>query len=423
MNIVYLFRDSAAARIPLYGYAPKLFDLLCKQNGSWDKIQQEFIFKTDIDPQKMSETLTGFPLVFVDESSQEAPAVFGFFERSWNSIFETPKTQNIDNDQNNMKVQNIDIDQNNKKFLNDDTDRSSRIVLNHDIDQPFNFPTQRLPEKFSSYYCDKLKTELHSRKYSPQTQKSYVYYMKLLCWTLQKTPEKIRPNDISEFLAEIEKNKNYSSASMNLAISAIKFFYKHVMKDDTINEHRRPRHDVRHPVVFSKEEIQKIFGMEKNPKHRLLLMLVYSSGLRVSEVVSLKKEHIDLSRNVVYIRLGKGRKDRSTLLSEKAAQFLTEYYDFFKIDKWLFPGQPVTRHLSIRSAQQIFDKAVRRAGVMKKATIQCLRHTFATHLLENGTDIRYIQALLGHSSLRTTERYTHVAKRSVLSIKSPLDTF
>jgi site-specific recombinase XerD len=151
-------------------------------------------------------------------------------------------------------------------------------------------------------------------------------------------------------------------------------------------------------------------------------MLVYSSCLRVSEVVALKKEHIDLSRKVIYIRLGKGRKDRNTLLSEKAAMFIEEYYNFFNIDKWLFPGQPATHHLTIRSAQNIFDKAVRRAGIEKKITIHGLRHTFATHLLESGTDIRYIQTLLGHANLRTTERYTHVAKRSVLNIKSPLDT-
>jgi site-specific recombinase XerD len=162
--------------------------------------------------------------------------------------------------------------------------------------------------------------------------------------------------------------------------------------------------------------------MEKNPKHRLLLMLVYSSGLRVSEVVALKKEHIDLSRKVIHVRLGKGRKDRCTLLSEKAAQFIGEYCAYFDIETWLFPGQREARPLTIRSAQHIFDKAVRCAGIAKKVSIHSFRHSFATHLLESGTDIRYIQTLLGHSNIRTTERYTHVACRNVLSIKSPLDT-
>jgi site-specific recombinase XerD len=151
-------------------------------------------------------------------------------------------------------------------------------------------------------------------------------------------------------------------------------------------------------------------------------MLVYSSGLRVSEVVVLKREHIDLSRKVVNIKTGKGRKDRCTVLSEKAALFVSEYFGSFRIQTWLFPGQPASRHLSIRSAQHIFEKSALRAGITKQISIYGLRHTFATHLLASGTDIRYIQALLGHASIRTTERYTHVARRNILSVKSPLDS-
>jgi site-specific recombinase XerD len=166
-------------------------------------------------------------------------------------------------------------------------------------------------------------------------------------------------------------------------------------------------------------------------------MLVYSSGLRVSEVIALKREHIDLSRKVIYVRQGKGRKDRSTILSEKAVQCIAEYFASYSTQYWLFPGQPSTCPLSIRSAQHIFEKAVKQAKIRKTTSIHCLRHSFATHLLENGTDISYIEcsvfyrchnekdrtlALLGHSSIKTTERYIHVARRSVLSIKSPLDT-
>jgi len=194
------------------------------------------------------------------------------------------------------------------------------------------------------------------------------------------------------------------------------------MKDNSINEQHRPRHNARLSTVLSQGEISKILAMENNPKHRLLLMLAYSSGLRVSEVVALKKEHIDLSRKVIYVRLGKGRKDRCTILSEKASRVIAEYCACHNIETWLFPGQIAGRPLTIRSAQHIFDKAVRRAKIAKALSIHSLRHTFATHLLESGTDIRYIQELLGHSSVRTTERYTHVARRSILSIKSPLDS-
>jgi len=168
--------------------------------------------------------------------------------------------------------------------------------------------------------------------------------------------------------------------------------------------------------------MKEIIRMEKNIKHRLLLMLVYSSGLRVSEVVALKKESIDFSRKVIYIKKAKGRKDRYTLLSEKAAGLVKEYYVSGGIQTWLFPGQPKTGPITIRTAQHIVDKALRNAEINKKVSIHGLRHAFATHLLESGTDIRYIQELLGHTSLRTTERYTHVAKRNILAIKSPLDT-
>jgi site-specific recombinase XerD len=235
-------------------------------------------------------------------------------------------------------------------------------------------------------------------------------------------PEDISPEDLTQFLAAMEKNGEYSVSAMNLAISAIKFLFRNVLKDDKINERHRPRQDERLPIVLSTDEIKRILSMEKNPKHRLLLMLAYSSGLRVSEVVALKKEHIDFSRKVIYIRQGKGRKDRSTILSEKAAQFIEEYINFFNICVWLFPGQKSNCPLTIRSAQHIFDKSLRRAQIFKKISIHGLRHSFATHLLESGTDIRYIQSLLGHANIRTTERYTHVARRNVLKIKSPLDT-
>jgi site-specific recombinase XerD len=208
---------------------------------------------------------------------------------------------------------------------------------------------------------------------------------------------------------------------MNLVLSALKFFYKNIMKNFNINEQKRPIKDKILPIILSKEEITKMVDMEKNPKHKLLLMLCYSSGLRVSEVVALKKEHIDLSRKVVIIKLGKGRKDRNTLLAANSIQYILDYFLFYDIDKWVFPGQTASRPLTVRTAQRIFDKAAKKAEIIKDVSIHNLRHAFATHLLEKGYDIRYIQDLLGHASIRTTERYTHVAKRVVLNITSPLD--
>jgi site-specific recombinase XerD len=339
-----------------------------------------------------------------------APNAINQKENAPNVIKQTEYTPNKEKQSKFSPISGIETNAANKKV--EDTSNS-----------PFSFPVSAsLPEKLSEHWRAKLETELRSRKYSLQTRRAYIYYNRLICRTLQKPPEQIQPDDITEFLALMEKDKEYSASAMNLAISAIKFFFKYILKTDAVSEKHRPRHDGRLPMILSKEEISKIFLLEKNPKHRLLLMLVYSSGLRVSEVVALKKEHIDLSRKVIYVRLGKGRKDRSTLLSEKAAQYIVEYYKYFNTEKWIFPGQPINHHLSIRSAQYIFDKAVHRANIQKKVSIHGLRHTFATHLLESGTDIRYIQTLLGHVSIRTTERYTRVARRNVLNIKSPLDT-
>jgi len=150
--------------------------------------------------------------------------------------------------------------------------------------------------------------------------------------------------------------------------------------------------------------------------------MVYASGLRVSEVVNLKRQDIDISRETIKIRAGKGRKDRYTLVSETVRKDLEEYYIRYNITNWLFSGADPNTHLAKRSAQYIFDHALKKAKIEKAASIHSLRHSFATHLLESGTDIRYIQELLGHASLITTERYTHVARRKVLSITSPLDT-
>jgi site-specific recombinase XerD len=208
---------------------------------------------------------------------------------------------------------------------------------------------------------------------------------------------------------------------MNQALSAIKFFYTRVLPKDIIEEQHRPRQARRLPVVLSKEEIKKMFLLETNCKHRLLLMMVYASGMRVSEVVSLKCKDIDTDRQTINIKDGKGDKDRYSLMSETVVKALDEYYPQYEVTDWLFNGADPGKHLSVRSAQHIFEHALKRAKIQKDATIHSLRYSFATHLLEGGTDIRYIQELLGHASIVTTERYTHVARHKALSIRSPLD--
>jgi site-specific recombinase XerD len=273
---------------------------------------------------------------------------------------------------------------------------------------------------FGEEWQARLETEMRSRKYSPSTHAVYVHFNRMLCKKSQKTPDEISPDDVKRFMAGMERG-GHSASTMNLAYSAIKFFFRNVLGKDGIRWQRRPKQDKVLPSVLSKEEIKKILDTEGNPRNRILLMLVCSAGLRVSEAVAVKREHIDIDRRTAYVKAGKGRKDRCTILSEKAIPFLKEYCERYGIQMWLFPGQSTYKPLSIRSAQRIFENAIQKAGIAKKTSIHGLRHTFATHLLENGTDIRYIQALLGHSSVRTTERYARVALRKVLTVKSPLD--
>jgi site-specific recombinase XerD len=319
-----------------------------------------------------------------------------------------------------------------EKYINDftnlpDSDDGSSGAFFHSTDQRDDdiclAASKPLPEKFSNFWIRKLEDELRSRKYSLKTICSYIHYNKAFCRTIQKQPEDISGDDVKHYLVHLDKVRDLSTSSMNLAISSLKFFYCNVLKKNIIREQHRPRHDKRLPVILSKSEIQQMLECERNPKHRLLLMLTYSSGLRVSEVVALKKEHIDLNRKAIFIRAGKGRKDRYTLLSDRAANFIQEYYSLYNIDGWLFPGIPANHHLSIRAAQSIFEKTLQKSQIPKLVSIHNLRHTFATHLLENGTDIKYIQELLGHLSLKTTARYTHVAHRDLLRIQSPLDNF
>jgi site-specific recombinase XerD len=209
---------------------------------------------------------------------------------------------------------------------------------------------------------------------------------------------------------------------MNLAISALRFFYQNILKTNCVQEQKRPKKDKILPQVFSKDEVILILDSVKNPKHRLLLMLAYSSGLRVSEVVALKREDIDLERKTLLISSAKGRKDRYTILSNQAEDALKIYFESHKTENWLFPGQKTEFYLTIRSAQRVFEAALARSGIPKRGSIHSLRHSFATHLLESGVSIVHIRDLLGHSSIKTTERYTHVTKSGPLKVLSPLDT-
>ncbi|GHT92451.1 hypothetical protein FACS1894140_4510 [Spirochaetia bacterium] len=383
MDVVYLFHENGDIHVPFYSYDETLFSRLVKTRfGYWDAPRRQYVVKSAYGDRLINQVLTDRPCVVVDKEAAENPVMVKGFLKDIPDYVSVPRQ----------------------------TGKDSLVAV-----------SRPLPDMFSKVWRTKLETELRSQKYSPRTIESYTYHNRALCRRLQKLPESITAEDIKGYLAYQNKTLNLTAATMNTALSAFKFFYNKVMKRNIAQEQRRPRQSKRLPVVFSRQEINAVLVGEKNIKHRLLLMVAYSSGLRVSEVVMLKRSDIDPTRKTVMVDSGKGRKDRYTLLSTQVIQILKEYYFLHDIKDWVFPGQSAGSHLSIRSAQKIFEKALKKAGIEKPASIHSLRHTFATHLLESGTDIRYIKELLGHTSLRTTERYTHVARRQVLKIQSPLD--
>ncbi len=267
-----------------------------------------------------------------------------------------------------------------------------------------------------------LKKELLARGYSPRTQKAYLRVVTEFARSIRKSPSNATNEDVRNFLAHLRKDKGASASTINVAINALKFYLGKVLHKAFIYEVQRPSKDKKLPVVLSRSEVARILTSLENEKHRALLMLVYSSGLRVSEVVSLRCGDLDRDRMLLMVRGGKGRKDRYTLLSETAMAAVDEYMKTHKPLYWLFPGANPRKHLTTRSAQLVFGKACKKVGITKYVSIHSLRHSFATHLLEAGTDIRYIKELLGHQNIKTTEIYTHVSSRDLSRIKNPLDT-
>jgi len=251
-------------------------------------------------------------------------------------------------------------------------------------------------------YLEPLKKELLIRRYSRTTAKAYLRYNRNLLLHAKKSPTEITSNDIKNFLQYMIKKRKIATATVNIIISALKFYYVDVLKLDFICDIARPKKDKKLPVILSKTEIKKILSAPRSIKHRAILMLVYSGGLRVGEVVKLEPGDIDGERMLVHVKSAKGRKDRYTLLSDIALRTLRLYWQCERPKKWLFPGQEADRHITTRTVQQVFSDACRIAGIRKKASVHSLRHSFATHLLEGGVSILHIQKLLGHRNIKTT---------------------
>jgi integrase/recombinase XerD len=268
-----------------------------------------------------------------------------------------------------------------------------------------------------------FKSYMHYRRYSPNTIKTYTETLEIFFRFFQnRALESLTIEDIIDFNNDYILKKNLSASYQNQVINAIKLFYRNrfnrAMEVDFI---QRPRREKRLPNVLSKKEIKAILEAPTNLKHRAMISLIYACGLRRSELLNLTLKDILSDRNLLFIRQSKGKKDRVVPISMKLIAMLRDYYKAFKPKTWLFEGQLAGEKYSERSIQLVLNQSVSKAKINKQVSLHWLRHSYATHLLESGTDLRYIQELLGHSSSKTTEIYTHVSTRNLQQIRSPFD--
>lgn len=263
---------------------------------------------------------------------------------------------------------------------------------------------------------------LKLKNYSSNTIQNYKnWFIIFLNHFPDRKPSTITKYEIMDFLVWYRNNRRWSSTVQNQLINSIKFFYEKLLhRPQEVYELPRAKKEWKLPTVFAEEEVKKILFSVDNLKHKTMLCLAYACGLRVSEIVNMKLKDIDSKRMVITIRQSKGRKDRQVMLSEKLLLLLREYFKAYKPKEWLFEGQYGGQY-SVRSVQEVLQFAKEKAGVKKKGSIHALRHSFATHLMEGGTDIINIKELLGHSSIKTTSIYTHVSRKRLNKIQSPLD--
>lgn len=279
------------------------------------------------------------------------------------------------------------------------------------------------PSKEGLEQIEKFKQWLISKRYSSNTIKTYTEALRsFLTFFNQKASNEISNEDLIIYNNEYIFKNRLSTSYQNQIVNAIKLYFKTVKeKKIEIEKIHRPKREKVLPNVLSKEEIKLILTAHSNLKHKTMLSLIYSCGLRRSELLNLLIEDIDSKRNIVMIRQAKGKKDRIAPLSIKILQLLRDYYVVYKPKKWLFEGVNGDEPYDARSLSNVLKQALAKVGITKPVSLHWLRHSYATHLLESGTDLRYIQELLGHRSSKTTEIYTHVSTKSLEQIKSPFD--
>ena len=260
------------------------------------------------------------------------------------------------------------------------------------------------------------------RNFSPHTQRAYILHVSQFAKYFGKSPASLGPEQIREYQLMLVHKKKVKWSSLRQAVCALSFLYGVTLeKEWTIKHIPYPKKPRRLPVVLSLSEVAQFFAAVRSIKYRAILMTAYSAGLRISEVVNLRITDIDSQRMLIRVEQGKGRKDRFVMLSPRLLLLLRDYWKYVRPTSWLFPGRAPDHHINIATVSVVCQKAARKSRLEKRVTVHTLRHSFATHLLEAGADLRTIQMLLGHRSLESTALYTQVSANTITATASPLD--
>ncbi|MGH7471490.1 MAG: tyrosine-type recombinase/integrase [Longimicrobiales bacterium] len=263
--------------------------------------------------------------------------------------------------------------------------------------------------------------DLKVRNYSPKTQKIYIDAVARFAAHFARSPEQLGAEEIRRYQVHLVE-KRISWSQFNQTVCALRFLYKVTLgRSDLVPNIPFPRGCKKLPTVLSADEVVRLVQAVRQPKHRAILLTIYATGLRLAEALSLKLSDIDSQRMVIHVRQGKGRKDRTVMLSPHLLNALRDYVRRYHPRDWLFPGRNLDQPINSTAVQRVCVQARQAAGLSKRASAHTLRHSFATHLLEAGTDLRLIQTLLGHNSLTTTALYTHVSAQRLHTTPSPLD--
>jgi len=269
---------------------------------------------------------------------------------------------------------------------------------------------------------DKMVRDMQIRRFSSSTHRSYLRAVRDLARHYGQTPDKITCDEVHDYLVYVMTERRLNWSTVNGICSGLIFFYTVTLAQKgssfSIPSRKTPQ---RLPEVLNEDELVRLFSVTRNLRDRVILMTTYAAGLRVSEVVRVKITDIDSGRMMIRVQEGKGKKDRYTILSTRLLSELRAYWKSYRPEKWLFPGKIPEQSLVDSTARGIFIMAKAKAGITKNGGIHMLRHSFATHLLEGGVDLRTIQILLGHASIHSTMRYLHLTRKKIEATKSPLD--